>query len=870
MSNAANLPLSDRALQPGEADLLGRGAFVRNLAKILCNAPKGDSVVFALYGKWGEGKTSTLTLLDAEFKALKATQESVPVVIRFNPWMFSGRMHLFNAFFEDIGNAIGESPDPSRTEAAKRWKRLGAYSNLAGTAVGGINSALGVVGLSIPCGEILSGLFKGVGEVTKSAAEIDGNAQAKSLQNLRSEMEQTLKQLSQPLLVILDDLDRLPPNELVEIFQLLKSTVDLPTVHYLLLCDRGNIELNLKKQGLRADYLEKIVQFSVQLPAIPDAVLHELLITQLQAIFKEFAGNDPRIDDGLWTRIRTSAFTEVFETLRDVKRFTGEFRMILPVFCDAGYFELNPEHFLKLQALRLFCPSVVEMIRKRRALFIKKPIDFIHLGDENTRIATEKKDFVEQEIADFLKDQNDSQYQPLVKELLLSPGQNLLDQESAFEQRFLASRLWFDSYFTIEMPAKCVSVADFSEIRRRLGGTQEALTEIIDQVIRRSGEVALVRCLENQFRDDIVDHGQALICAILSATPSDDTTNIGSDGPWFPFHDYFARWLRLTPAQERETKLLELLRDSRNHTYFSALLYDAKNANEQSSAHLRHIKPLIGVLGKATARIIEEKSAEGTVLLQDGFWYAQDAWIEWGSKSRLQTWIRKVTATDSGLKDYLRALGGYRDAHDGDKCEEYFWLNHHRLSVFPDIRDGTLRCTRLLASSEDPREVLLWKYSLESFKAQSEYRKGFLFLRKQHPDFLKARFLPVSSDHFTHDSMAIVTAENPNGVTQTPDENQRRTQALADDLQTRGISAAPISVGAADGSHLEQGFLIPANLDVAVEIGRKFDQVAVFMVYNKESVDIVTCAGKGKHRLGLLSQIVVWPPLAGLKSKSTT
>jgi hypothetical protein len=126
MSTTANLPLSDRALQPGETDLLGRGAFVRNLATILCNAPKGDSVVFALYGKWGEGKTSTLTLLDAEFLARKGNKERVPVVIRFNPWVFSGRSHLFNAFFEDIGNAIGKSPDLNHKEAAKRWKRLGS------------------------------------------------------------------------------------------------------------------------------------------------------------------------------------------------------------------------------------------------------------------------------------------------------------------------------------------------------------------------------------------------------------------------------------------------------------------------------------------------------------------------------------------------------------------------------------------------------------------------------------------------------------------------------------------------------------------------------------------------------------------------
>lgn len=166
----------------------------------------------------------------------------------------------------------------------------------------------------------------------------------------------------------------------------------------------------------------------------------------------------------------------------------------------------------------------------------------------------------------------------------------------------------------------------------------------------------------------------------------------------------------------------------------------------------------------------------------------------------------------------------------------------------------------MLASSEDSRDVMLWKSSLESFKAQSEYRKGFQFLKTNHPDFLKARFHPVSPDHFTHETMAVITAENPDGVIQTPEENQRLTKALADDLQKRGISATAFAVGAADGSHLEQSFLIAANLDTAVEMGMKYNQVAVFMVYNKEFVDIVTCGGEGKHRMGLLSRVVVWPP----------
>lgn len=857
---STSLPLSDRALQPGESDLLGRGAFVRNLAKILCNAPKGDSVVFALYGKWGEGKTSTLTLLDDEFEVLKENKESVPVVIRFNPWVFSGREHLFNAFFEDIGNAIGTSDLPNPEDTAKKWKRLGAYSEFAGSALGGIDTALNLFGIAVPGGRIASAGLKKFGETMTTAAKADENVAVPSLTELRGELEETLKTLPQPLLVILDDLDRLPPNELVEIFQLLKSTVDLPNVHYLLLCDRGNIERNLKKQGLRADYLEKIVQFSAPLPAIPDEVLHELLITQLQEIFKGFAGNDTRIDDDLWTRIRESVFPEAFATLRDVKRFVGEFRMAMPVFCSGGYFELNPEHLLKLQALRLFCPSVVELIRDKRKLFMKVGRGFIYREVEAAEIAKEKKDFLENEIPALLEKKKSSRFVPLVRELLLTHGVDMSTNDLAVEQRFLASRLWFDVYFTLEKPAKYVSVADVSELRRRLDGTQAALTEYVGQVIRTCGEVAFVRCLENQFRDEIIDHGQALICAILSTDQSQDPDIIGSDGSWFPFYDYFARWIRMTSENERKTKVIALLNSSHNHRFFASLLFDLRHANEQSREDLRNLSPFTDALGNATAKIIEEKATRGAPLLEDGFCYAQDAWEVWGSKSRLKKWIREVTETDEGLKDYLLALGGYRDTRHGDKVEPYFRLSQHRLAPYPDLRAGIRRCAAMLEDSQDSREKLLLESALRAFKDQLQYRKGSSFFKNKHPEFLRARLHPTNPNYFSDDVMAIVTAENPDGITLKPEENQHLTQSLADDLSSRGIPSSMLPVGAADGIHLEQSFLISTNFDTAVEIGKKYNQVAIFMVYNKEFVDIVACGGEGKHRLGLLSQIGIWPP----------
>ena len=445
----------------------------------------------------------------------------------------------------------------------------------------------------------------------------------------------------------------------------------------------------------------------------------------------------------------------------------------------------------------------------------------------------------------------------MIDELLEPYGANISNSALATEQRHFTSPLWFDAYFTLEMPQKVVSVAEAGELRRKLDGDLKNLTEFVAQVLSRSGEMALYRYLATQTSDEVHNHGQALICALLSAEGSGSDDDFDAESLRFTFETYFERWLRFTPAEEAERAVLGILQKTRNHRFFADCLSALERKNAVSSEILRNLFPFRAALGKATAGIIVEKSAKGDSLLNDNFRLAQKVWANWGSETQLKKWIREVTQMDLGLQSYLLALGRFEKSDESGDDVEHFRLHHQDLAFYPDIRVGIRRCKRLLASAQSPRNLLLLKTSIESFKEQLQYRKGFQFFKSKHPGFLKARFHPAHLEVFNSDRMAIITAENPEGAIQSPEENQRLTQLLADDLQKRGISSATFAVGSEDGSHLEQSFLIALTQEVAVEIGRKYGQVAIFMVYGKEVVEIVACGGEGKHRLGLLSRIVV-------------
>ena len=68
--------------------------------------------------------------------------------------------------------------------------------------------------------------------------------------------------------MVIDDVDRLTPQEIQELFQLIKANADFPNVVYLVLFERTTVENSVEKV-LEVDgreYLEKIVQVGFDLP----------------------------------------------------------------------------------------------------------------------------------------------------------------------------------------------------------------------------------------------------------------------------------------------------------------------------------------------------------------------------------------------------------------------------------------------------------------------------------------------------------------------------------------------------------------------------------------------------------------------------
>jgi hypothetical protein len=286
-----------------------------------------EGVVVGVLGRWGSGKTSFVNLARTEFERLGAT------VLDFNPWMFSGASQLLDAFFTELSSQLKLRPD-----LAKLGEGLEEY----GDAFSGLGW-LPVVGTWIERGRVATDILS---KALKSRKDGVGER--------RRKLEQALRALPAPIVVVLDDIDRLSTNEIREIFKLVRLTASFPNIVYVVAFDRARVESALAEEGIPGrDYLEKILQVAIDLPVIPEQVLIRRALESIDSALAGIEATGP-FDQQAWPDIFAEIIRPLIRTMRDVRRYTVSVRSTVKGL--DGHVALADT--LALEAVRIFLPDV--------------------------------------------------------------------------------------------------------------------------------------------------------------------------------------------------------------------------------------------------------------------------------------------------------------------------------------------------------------------------------------------------------------------------------------------------------------------------------------------------------------------------------
>lgn len=273
--------ISDNPIESAKEDIFYRNSFVEKLFESIINWKDKRSIVIALYGKWGSGKTSIINLLKEKISTYKERYK--PTLLEFNPWLYSDIENLSSHFFSEIAKELRmKSEAKIDREIAEKLELFlkilefsPKYENIEKT-IKIFLTLFGLFGFSILLFQnnpifqfiflvlsISSLLIGWIQDWLKKAIEIlniNENVQ-KSLIQVKNEIIDTIKDRKSKLLVVIDDIDRLSSNNLKEIFQLIKLNADFPNTIYLLSFDREIVENMLEKEKILngKDFLSKIV-----------------------------------------------------------------------------------------------------------------------------------------------------------------------------------------------------------------------------------------------------------------------------------------------------------------------------------------------------------------------------------------------------------------------------------------------------------------------------------------------------------------------------------------------------------------------------------------------------------------------------------
>jgi len=331
INRAHHMPASaaDNPIQTPLQDQIGRAGPAGNFAKRVLSLDARQGLVVGVLGPWGSGKTSFVNLARAHFES-----SSVPV-LDFNPWMFSGAEQLVESFFSELSAQL--KLKPGLAEVGRSIEEYGdIFSNL---------TWLPVVGPWIERGQDLAKLVGGVLQRKKEGAA-----------GQRAKVDNALRKLSRPVIVILDDIDRLNTTEIRDIFRLVRLTANFPNIIYVLAFDRKRVEDALSEQGIpgRA-YLEKILQVGFDLPSVPNHVLNQQIFDCLNAELDGLPAGQA-LDHKVWPDVFMEVIKPLITNMRDVRRYSaavgGTVRSLDTQVALADV--------LALEAVRVFLPDVFQ------------------------------------------------------------------------------------------------------------------------------------------------------------------------------------------------------------------------------------------------------------------------------------------------------------------------------------------------------------------------------------------------------------------------------------------------------------------------------------------------------------------------------
>ncbi len=296
----------------------------------------------ALNGPWGSGKSSAVNLIRRE---LENAKDETLVISDFKCWWYRGEEALALAFLQNLHSLLSDTlKDKVKDLVPKLSRGLLQAGPVIGAAVA-LTSAGSFAPFTTASANFAKRFF----------------ATGDTLEKTFRKLAKVLEEENRRFLIIIDDIDRLSPEEALAIFRMVKSVGRLPNVMYLLVFDRAladkAVEERYPSEG--PHFLEKIIQAGFELPMPLRTDLNNALLSSIETI----CGSP---DEARVQRI-LNVFYDVVAPYLTTPRHVARFQNAISVTWPAIANEISLADFIALETLRLYEPSLFHAIRSNKS-----------------------------------------------------------------------------------------------------------------------------------------------------------------------------------------------------------------------------------------------------------------------------------------------------------------------------------------------------------------------------------------------------------------------------------------------------------------------------------------------------------------------
>lgn len=311
---------------PAKTDNFDRKRYAELLINKISHSQRNGTTVdhaftILLNERYGAGKTSFFN-----FVREQASSKNM-IVMDFKSWLCDSPSSIITSFFRSLASDLG--------------------------------------GMDVAIGDLLDAYSKLVTDKTtgKIAEYLSSLHGRRSIEKQYDEISKRIKQCNTPILVFVDDVDRLLRDEAIAVLKLIRNTADFPNLYYLVAADKSALcEMISSEPGISNPdiYIKKFFNFELVFPACEERIQRDLM-SFLPELFDKTQRNEIETYVG-----KLHYLDAAFSNHRDVVRFYNLIAFAIDSMRAEGVNvenEILPTDFIGVSILQYVDSDIYKLLR---------------------------------------------------------------------------------------------------------------------------------------------------------------------------------------------------------------------------------------------------------------------------------------------------------------------------------------------------------------------------------------------------------------------------------------------------------------------------------------------------------------------------